>query len=120
MESLPVLTQAERALVAMDAESLVSLYADDFLFEDTSTGERITEKDQLREYFQRLFSLSGVNFSRVRFFGCGDRAAGQWTWSGLSLQSGQEFSVRGASLFKLDGDQIKEEVIFYDPRSAYS
>ncbi|NIS79853.1 MAG: hypothetical protein GTO14_06520 [Anaerolineales bacterium] len=115
-----VLRQAKTALVALDAKVLVSLYAEDFLFEDTASGDRISDKAELKSYFDRLFSLPNVNFSNVSFFGLGERAAGQWTWGGSSLQSGQRYSIRGASLFKIEHDRIKEEIIFYDPRSAYS
>jgi steroid delta-isomerase-like uncharacterized protein len=118
--AIDVLRQAEKALVALDTKALVSLYASDFLFEDTSSGDRITDKDELKAYFNRLFSLPDVNFSNVNFFGLGERAAGQWTWGGSSLQSAQRYSIRGASVFKIEGDRIKEEIIFYDPRSAYS
>ena len=113
------LEQAEKALVALDAESLVSLYADGFLFEDTSTGDRIATKDDLKAYFERLFAMPNVSFSDVSFFRMGLRGAGQWTWGGTSRQTGVAFAVRGASLFKLAEDGIKEEVVFYDPRPAY-
>ncbi len=118
--AIDVLRQAENALVDLDTKALVSLYAEDFLFEDTASGDRITDKDELKAYFDRLFSLPDVNFSNVSFFGLGERAAGQWTWEGSSLQSGQRYSIRGASIFKILGDRIKEEIIYYDPRSAYS
>jgi hypothetical protein len=115
-----VLRQAEDALAALDSRVLVSLYADDFLFEDTASGDRITDRDELTSYFDRLFSLPDVSFSDVSFFGLGDRAAGQWTWGGSSLQSDQRYSIRGASLFRIEGDRIKEELVFYDPRPAFS
>jgi steroid delta-isomerase-like uncharacterized protein len=115
-----VLRQAESAPEALDSKALVSLYADDFLFEDTASGDRITDKDELESYFDRLFSLPDVSFSSVSFFGLGEGAAGQWTWGGSFLQSGQRYSIRGASLFRIEGDKIKEEIIFYDPRSAFS
>ena len=117
--TINVLRQAEKALMNMDAKALVSLYSENFLFEDTASGDRITDKDELKTYFDRLFSLPDVNFSNVNFFGLGKRAAGQWTWRGSSFQSGQSYSIRGASLFKIDKDRIKEEIIYYDPRSAY-
>jgi hypothetical protein len=83
-----VLKRAEDALVSLDAETLVSLYSDDFVFEDTSSGETITDKMKLREYFDRLFALPEVKFSNVNFFNCGKTGAGVWTWSGKSLESG--------------------------------
>jgi steroid delta-isomerase-like uncharacterized protein len=118
--AIDVLRKAEVALAALDTKVLASLYADDFLFEDTASGDRITEKDELIAYFDRLFSLPGVSFHDVSFFSLGERGAGQWTWEGSSLQSGQPYSIRGASLFRIEGDRIKEEIIFYDPRTAYA
>jgi steroid delta-isomerase-like uncharacterized protein len=114
-----VLKRAEEALVSLDAEELVSLYADDFVLEDTSSGDTITNKKELREYYERLFSLPEVRFINVTFFRCGDCGAGEWTWSGRSLGSGKDYSIKGASIFSLGEDEIKSESIFYDPRKAY-
>lgn len=77
-----VLELAERALVNLDSKALVSLYADKFVFEDTSEGLRIETKEALSSYFERLFGLPEVKFSGVSFFSAGDRGAGQWTWEG--------------------------------------
>jgi hypothetical protein len=114
-----VLIMAETALISLDSESLVSLYSKDFVFEDTSSGEILTDKEALRAYFDRLFSLPEVRFSDVTFFSCGDRGVGEWTWSGKSLQSGSDYAIRGVSIFVLGQNQIRSETIFYDPRSAY-
>ena len=115
-----VLERTEMALHDLDANALVSLYADTFLFEDTSAGLRIETKQALKEYFDSLFAWPNVKFSDVRFFGMGDRGAGQWTWQGTSRQTGAPFLIRGASLFRLTGSTIAEEIIFYDPRKAYA
>lgn len=120
MTASDVLRQAEQALLSMDVELLVSLYSEEFLFEDTASGDLITDRDELRGYFDRLFSMPDVTFSNVSFYRLGDKGAGTWAWTGTSVQSGEAYSIRGASLFKLDGDTIKEEIIFYDPRSALS
>jgi hypothetical protein len=120
MDPEDVLRRAEQALVGLDSEALVACYAPEFLFEDTASGDRITEKQELSAYFTRLFTLPNVSFSNVSFFSLGDRAAGQWVWSGTSLESGDQFAVRGASLFRLSMGGITEEVIFYDPRKAYA
>ncbi|HSF81704.1 MAG TPA: nuclear transport factor 2 family protein [Anaerolineales bacterium] len=111
--------EAEKALVGLEAEKLVSLYADEFVFEDTSSKEHITNKVELKEYFKRLFSMPGVYFSDVSFIRIADRGAGEWSWGGKSLQRGVDFTIRGASLFVLEGETIKAETIFYDPGEAY-
>jgi ketosteroid isomerase-like protein len=115
-----VLKSAERALVALDTQALASLYAHDFVFEDTSLDLRVDTKDALAAYFNGLFAWPDVRFSNVSFFAAGDRGAGQWTWEGTSRQSGTPFAIRGASLFRLEEDSIAEEIIFYDPRPAYA
>ena len=112
-----ILRQGEKALTGLNAEKLTDLYAPEFLLEDTSSGKRITTKSELREYYDRLFSLPGVSFTDVSFFSLGDRAAGHWTWGGKT-QSGKQFSIRGASLFILGNDGIREEILYYDPQAA--
>jgi hypothetical protein len=119
MEVEEILHQVEETLISRDAERLVSLYAPDYLFEDTASGERITDRAELNSYFEQLFSLPGVQFSDVRFFALGERGAGQWTWSGRSKASGEYYAIRGASLFKLAEDGMREEIIFNDPRPLY-
>lgn len=101
-----ILHQAEKALADMNTESMINLYSEDFKFEDTTSGVVITNQGELREYFNRLFSLPDVSFTEVNFLGFGDRAAGEWTWSGSSKGSGQEYSIRGASLFKIKNNRI--------------
>ncbi len=97
-----ILQQAEEALKKLDSDRLISLYSDDFIFEDISSGDSITSEEDLKDYFDKLFSLPNIRFTNVCFFGFGDRAAGQWTWVGTSPRSGQKFSIRGASLFKIE------------------
>lgn len=76
MLELNVLMQAEQALVSLDSDVLVSLYSDDFVFEDTSSGEILTDKGALREYFDRLFSLPAARFSNVTYFSAESMARG--------------------------------------------
>jgi steroid delta-isomerase-like uncharacterized protein len=106
------------ALESLDTETLVSCYADEFLFEDIPSNEVITNKEELRAYFQRLFSLPNVRFSNASFFACEDKGAGEWIWSGTKPSSGVEFSVRGASIIELQDGKISRETLYFDPRPA--
>ena len=117
MELDAILRQSEKALTGLNAEALTDLYAPEFLLEDTASRNLISNKAELREYYDRLFSLPEVSFTDVSFFALGERAAGHWTWCGRT-QSGEEYAIRGASLFILGEDGIREEVLFYDPRPA--
>ncbi len=112
-----LLKKAKKGLVSLDAEALVDCYAPVFLLDDTASGNQIEDKSDLREYYDRLFSLPEVVFTDVSFFSLGKKAAGEWTWRGIN-SSGKKFTIRGASLFKLGEDGIQEEILFYDPRLA--
>jgi len=117
MEYDDLLRKAAEALTNLDAEGLVGCYAAEFILDDASSGMLITDKNELREYYDRLFSLPEISFTEVEFFNLGESAAGQWTWGGVS-QSGEKYKIRGASLFKLGLEGIREENLFYDPRAA--
>ncbi|MCK4801849.1 MAG: nuclear transport factor 2 family protein [Anaerolineales bacterium] len=112
-----LLQQAAKALVDLDAEALAAHYAPEFLLEDIASGNRITDKTELRAYYDRLFSTPEIAFENVNFFSMGERAAGEWTWCGIN-SSGIKFSIRGASLFIMGEDGIREEILFYDPGPA--
>ncbi|KPL19074.1 MAG: hypothetical protein AMJ92_05115 [candidate division Zixibacteria bacterium SM23_81] len=113
-----VLQMIKTALESLDTETLVSCYADEFVFEGIPSNETVTNKEELRPYFQRLFSLPNVQFSNVLFFACEDKGAGEWVWSGTKPSSGVEYSVRGASLIKLRDGKISRETLYFDPRPA--
>jgi steroid delta-isomerase-like uncharacterized protein len=113
-----ILQRLKLALESLDVEGLVSLYAEGFVFEDVPSNEMISTKEELRIYFQQLSQLPGVKFSDVSFFLCGDKAAGEWTWSGTKPSSGTEYSVKGASIIEFQDGRIGRETIYYDPRPA--
>jgi steroid delta-isomerase-like uncharacterized protein len=115
-----VLENAKVALETRDAERIVACYADAFVFEDIASNERITDRGELAQYFERLFSLPGVSFSDVVLLGGDGWAALEWTWSGARRNSEGEYRVRGASIIELRDGRIARETIYYDPRPAIS
>jgi hypothetical protein len=50
MTASDVLRQAEQALLSIDVELQVSLYFEEFLFEDTPSGDLITDRGELRGF----------------------------------------------------------------------
>lgn len=112
------LRRAATALQALDADGLVVLYAERFRFEDPALGLVVAGREELRDYFAALFESPNVSFSDVEVFGCGDRGAARWTWSGTNPHTGRRFAIRGASLFELGPEGITRETIFYDPTPA--
>lgn len=111
------LQKAEEALVNLHAEQLAACYAEVFLFEDPQDKQRITRKQDLLQYFQRLFALPEVAFTDVRVYEGETWAAIEWTWRG-ERKDGGSFAIRGASVIEHRGDKILRESIYYDPRPA--
>jgi hypothetical protein len=110
-----VVEEAVAALESLDADRLVACYEDGFTYEDSSSGETITTRDELHTYFDRLFSAPGTGFVVTAAFRCGDRGSAEWTWSGRR-RSGEPFAVRGSSVFEFGDEGITHEVIYYDPK----
>jgi SnoaL-like domain len=106
------------ALEGLDAETLVGLYADEFSFEDAALGKTITDRTELRAYFDALFAWPDVSFSGFVAFSSADRGAAEWTWGGSRPNTRRAFAVRGASIFEHGPRGITRETIYYDPRGA--
>ena len=102
------------ALEALDTDRLVACYADEFLFEDQSAGATITSRIDLRNYFVRLFSLPAVGFAVTATAYFGEGGSAEWIWTGRK-ESGESYTVRGASIFEFDKHGITREAIYYDP-----
>jgi len=116
--SAKVLQDAKEALEGLNTDKIIEIYADRFLFEDTSSKEQITDRVSMRQYFQQLFSLPQVSFSEIRIFEAERFAVIEWTWGGVKRTSGEPFRVRGASVFELSDGKVSRESIYYDPTPA--
>ena len=115
-----VLQDAKDALEGCNTDKIIEIYADEFLFEDTSSDILIKDRTSLSEYFQRLFSMPQVSFSEVRIFEADRFAALEWTWGGVNRTTGEPFRVRGASVIELSEGKVSRESIYYDPKPAVS
>jgi steroid delta-isomerase-like uncharacterized protein len=113
-----VMRAVPAALEALDAESLLNLYSQDFLFEDIPSGIRITDKDSLREYFDSLFSLPEVGFSVSKVFEAHNFAVMEWIWSGERSGTKESYKIKGVSVFELREEKIVRESIYFDPRCS--
>jgi steroid delta-isomerase-like uncharacterized protein len=113
-----LLQSAATAFESLEADKLVSHYADEFLFEDVPGNLRITNRERLESYYRNLFALPGVKFEVTSMFGCDDRAGMEWIWSGTTPGQGMEYRVRGASIIEIQDGRIARETIYYDPRTG--
>ena len=114
------LLNAKKALEELNLEKILSIYAENAVFEDISAGQRIMDKTTLRTYFEQLFSLPGVSFSDIRILDGSNFAVIEWIWSGLKCDTGETYRVRGASVVELWKGKIVRESIYYDPKPALS
>lgn len=110
----------KEALESLDADKLVSHYAEDAVLLDPCLGQdwSVRSKSNLKAYFKELFSLPGVKFEVTSVFGCDGWAAAEWIWSGNKLGSDARFSIKGASVIQMHEGKITRETIYYDPRQA--
>ncbi|MGZ4664631.1 MAG: ester cyclase [Frankiaceae bacterium] len=105
-----------------DVDALLALFVDDLVYEDVTLGVVNRSKDELRA-FAGVF-MAAVPDCRVELnaaFGEGENAAAAWTMSGSQKgdlpetpATGRSFTIRGASLFRLSGDRIKEVHDYWD------
>jgi len=112
----PSLERAKIALEQLDADAIVAAYEEPFVFEDVPSGEKITDKEGLRDYFLALFALPNVSFSDVRAYEAEAFAALEWTWSGTKRSTGEGYQVKGCSVIELRNGKIVRETIYYYPR----
>jgi steroid delta-isomerase-like uncharacterized protein len=112
-----IIANAVKALENLDTKKIVGCYCDDFKFEDLPSNQVITDRENLRAYYEQFFSLPDVRFSGIKTFGDDKYAAIEWTWSGRKGDKGEEYSIRGASIIEIQGGRIKRETIYYDPRA---
>jgi len=116
--STEVLQDAKEALEGLNTDKIIKIYADEFLFEDTSSKEQIIDRTSLRKYFQQLFALPQVSFSDIKIFEADRFAVIEWTWGGVKRSNGEPFQVRGVSVIELSEGKVRRESIYYDPTPA--
>ena len=115
-----VLLDAMVALEGLNTDKIIEIYADEFLFEDPSSNERITDRTSLRKYYQQLFSLPEVNFSDIKILEAEHFATVEWTWGGVSGITGELYRVRGVSVIELSNGKVIRESLYYDPKHFWS
>jgi hypothetical protein len=116
--STHTLLDAKDALEGLNTNKILEIYADRFVFEDTTAKLLITDRKRLGEYFQQLFSMPEVSFSDIEIHEAESFAVIEWTWGGVSRTTGAPFRVRGVSVIELEQGKVKRESIYYDPRAA--
>jgi ketosteroid isomerase-like protein len=107
---LELLEQMAAAFNRHDLDTIMSLFADDCVFESprgsAAWGTRFVGKAEVREGLAGRFrGLPDVHYGNARHFVAGERGASEWTLTGTTPQ-GERIEVRGCDLWTFEGDRV--------------
>jgi steroid delta-isomerase-like uncharacterized protein len=105
-----------------DVDTLMSLMADDCVFESASgpdaCGTRYVGRDAVRRAFAAIFEhVPDVRFDEVRHLVDAGRAVSAWTFRGTA-RDGRRIEVEGCDLFTFENAKIARKSSFLKNRSA--
>lgn len=116
---------------ATNADAVVDLYADVFLFEDLLLGQRISDKEELLRAFKVFENTdppgpAGTNiFEVLRYTGDTQHGVIEWEWKGKHVgeflgipAAGKETVVRGMTFHTYENGKIVREATFWDAATA--
>jgi steroid delta-isomerase-like uncharacterized protein len=122
--TIPPIAQAwAEAWAAEDPDRLVALYTPDSMFEEVAFGEAHLGTDETRAAVEAEFAaFSQIAVTWSSGFQAGNWAAAEGTFAGvytgqgegLPPGTGQQFAVRFAVIFELEGDLIRRESDYFD------
>jgi steroid delta-isomerase-like uncharacterized protein len=102
---------------------VLTLFTDDGVFEDVTSGVVVRGKEDLRRYLVGAFAtILAFTFGVLRRFAAGSWAAIEWTMSGANRRdwagmpaTGRRFaSVRGTSILELEAGKIRRQSDYWD------
>ncbi len=103
-------------------ERLASLLTDDCVYEDLGTGTVAHGKEELKAFFDAVFSaVPDFKIELTSQFIAGNWAGAEWTWSGTQTgdfpgipATNKYACVRAASVFELQGNKFKRCSDYWD------
>jgi steroid delta-isomerase-like uncharacterized protein len=107
---------------SQDTEKLLTLFTGDCLFEDVTFDVVTRGKQELRGFANGAFAaVPDFKIEVTREFATDQWAAVEWVMSGTHRgdfpglpATGKRFSVRGTSIFELEGGKIRRESDYWD------
>jgi len=110
LSKLDVLERMVDGFNTHDLEAIMSLFADDCVFESPRgpdpSGRRFVGRAEVREGLgARFTSVPDVHYGDGSHFVSGDRGASEWTLTGTTVD-GERLEVRGCDLWTFRGDEV--------------
>jgi steroid delta-isomerase-like uncharacterized protein len=127
MADKPLVQRWADAWNAHDIDALISLFADDCVYEDVPFGLVHKGRDDVRGLFEGNFVTFGDDFrvDDVSGFVHGDDGVIMWTMGGTQIgdmlgrpSQGKKMSVRGASVLELRDGLITHHTDYWDSATA--
>ena len=115
--------QIVAAINAHDIESVLSFFADAFVWEEVIAGPVVARnKEELRDRLQGLFAMiPDIKVALNSHFAIGNRECVEWTSSGTHTgdapgfpATGKKFSYREAVVMELIGEKINRFSLYCD------
>jgi steroid delta-isomerase-like uncharacterized protein len=108
-----------------DGAGVASFFTDDGVFTDHALGRRHQGRDSIAGFVESAAEevSSDYELALLDTFQAGDRYALVWTFGGTNDRSnpdpplpatGKQFSVRGVSIGRLEGDRITENTDYWN------
>jgi steroid delta-isomerase-like uncharacterized protein len=105
------------AISSHDVEKMASLFTEDCLYEDVALGSAMHGREALKTGYRNLFSsIPDFKLELESLFIADDWVGSEWVMTGTPI-TGENFSIRGASISQLQGGKIKRNADYYDPAS---
>ena len=103
-----------------DVDFIMTLMADDCVFETTAgkeaCGTRYEGRERVREAFARVFKMfPDALFGQARHFVAGDRGVSEWVFTGTTAE-GKKLEVNGCDVFTFRGDKIVKKDSYFKNR----
>ena len=108
-----------------DGQAVASFFTEDGVFADQALGRRYQGMEAIAGFVESTGEevSSDYAFTLLDSFQTGDRYALVWTFGGTNDRAnpnpplpatGKQFSVRGVSIGRLEGDRIKENTDYWN------
>ena len=114
---LDVLERMLDAFNRHDLDAIMSLFADDCVFESPRGpepwGRRFVGREEVREGLGARFEgIPDVHYGDASSFVAEDRGASEWTLTGTTVD-GERLEVRGCDLWTFRGDKVIRKDSFW-------
>ena len=105
-----------------DADKIVALFTDDGVYEDVPLSALNHGKAEIKTFLNTVFrAFPDTKVELHSRFSSGTLAGAEWTWSGTQTgdfpgipATNKHVSIRGASVFELQGNQFRRCSDYWD------